>query len=52
MDNDHCASSGFGARHVPFRDNPEFQVHEIITGPINADLFPKRGFSKEMFYEV
>jgi alkaline phosphatase D len=34
----------FGAaiRYTPFADDPEFVFHEIITGPLNAGVFPQR----------
>ena len=31
-------------RYTPFADAPEFQVHEIVTGPINAGVFPNRAY--------
>jgi len=45
----HCS---FVYRHVPFEDDRSFQIHEIITGPVNADLFPKRGYSRDFFYQT
>jgi len=29
-----------GFRYTPFPDRPEFFLHEIVTGPMNAGLFP------------
>lgn len=29
-----------GFRHRPFPEDPAFVVHEVITGPMNAGLFP------------
>lgn len=31
-------------RYAPFADDPGFLVHEVVTGPINAGLFPNRNF--------
>ncbi len=31
-------------RYTPFGDEPEFQFHEFVTGPMNAGLFPNRNF--------
>lgn len=31
-----------GFRHQPFADDPEFVLHEYVTGPLNAGIFPKR----------
>lgn len=31
-------------RYTPFQDDPAFQVHELVTGPINAGVFPNRNF--------
>jgi alkaline phosphatase D len=27
-------------RYTPFADTPDFQIHEYVTGPLNAGLFP------------
>ena len=31
-------------RYVPFADDPGFAVHELVTGPMNAGIFPTRNF--------
>ena len=31
-------------RYTPFQDDPAFQVHEIVTGPINAGIGPNAAF--------
>ena len=31
-------------RYRPFPEHPEFAVHEIVTGPLNAGIFPNRNF--------
>jgi len=31
-------------RYTPFADTPEFKVHEFVTGPLNAGLYPNRDF--------
>jgi len=31
-------------RYTPFNSRPDFQVHEFVTGPLNAGLFPNRAF--------
>lgn len=31
-------------RYTPFGDAPDFQVHEFVSGPVNAGLFPNRDF--------
>lgn len=31
-------------RYTPFGDDPSFKVHEVVTGPLNAGLFPNRAF--------
>lgn len=31
-------------RYTPFAEDPGFQVHEFVTGPMNAGLFPNRDF--------
>ncbi len=31
-------------RYTPFGDDPAFQVHEFVTGPLNAGLFPNHAF--------
>jgi alkaline phosphatase D len=37
----HC---GAVFRYTPFRDDPAFHVHEVVTGPLNAGVFPRREF--------
>jgi alkaline phosphatase D len=31
-------------RYVPFADDPTFAVHELVTGPMNAGIFPTTDF--------
>jgi alkaline phosphatase D len=31
-------------RYVPFPDDPRFAVHELVTGPMNAGIFPTTDF--------
>ena len=31
-------------RYVPFADDPAFAVHELVTGPMNAGIFPTTDF--------
>ena len=31
-------------RYVPFPDDPGFAVHELVTGPMNAGIFPTSDF--------
>lgn len=31
-------------RYTPFADDPGFVVYEIVTGPLNAGLFPNRNY--------
>lgn len=31
-------------RYTPFADDTGFQVHEVVTGPLNAGLFPNRAY--------
>ncbi len=31
-------------RYTPFSSTPEFKVHEFVTGPMSAGLFPNRKF--------
>ncbi len=31
-------------RYTPFSDTPEFKVHEFVTGPLSAGLYPNRRF--------
>ena len=35
-------------RYTPFADRPEFKVHEYVTGPLNAGLFPNRNFDDSL----
>ena len=35
---------GEAFRYTPFADDPDFRVHEIVTGPMNAGIFPTRDF--------
>ncbi len=31
-------------RYTPFADDSNFKVHEVVTGPLNAGLFPNRQY--------
>lgn len=31
-------------RYTPFADDSSFKVHEVVTGPLNAGLFPNRAY--------
>lgn len=35
-------------RYTPFSESPDFQVHEYVTGPLNAGLFPNRNFDESL----
>jgi hypothetical protein len=35
-------------RHVPFSDDPGFAVHELVTGPMNAGIFPTTDFDSTL----
>lgn len=35
-------------RYTPFATDPGFQVHEVVTGPLNAGLFPNRNFDTSL----
>lgn len=35
-------------RYTPFLDDPLFQIHEVVTGPMNAGLFPNRDFDTSL----
>lgn len=35
-------------RYAPFADDPSFTVHEFVTGPLNAGLFPNRPFDETL----
>jgi len=35
-------------RYTPFSQTPDFQVHEYVTGPLNAGLFPNRDFDESL----
>jgi len=35
-------------RYRPFPDSPRFEVHEFISGPLNAGLFPNRDFDRSL----
>jgi hypothetical protein len=39
-------------RYRPFPEHPEFAVHEIVTGPLNAGIFPNRNFDPTLNPEV
>jgi alkaline phosphatase D len=38
-------------RYTPFQDDPDFVVHEIATGPLNAGIFPNRSFDETLVPE-
>lgn len=44
-------------RYIPFAENATFQAHEVVTGPLNAGLFPNRNYDTTLgtqslfFYE-
>lgn len=35
-------------RYTPFEDDPAFQVHEIVSGPLNAGIVPNAAFDKTL----
>jgi alkaline phosphatase D len=39
-------------RYRPFSDDPDFVVHELATGPLNAGIFPTRAFDETLDPEV
>jgi alkaline phosphatase D len=39
-------------RYAPFREHPDFVVHEIATGPLNAGIFPNRNVDPTLNPEV
>jgi alkaline phosphatase D len=39
-------------RYSPFPDRPDFAVHEIATGPLNAGIFPNRNVDTTLNPEV
>jgi alkaline phosphatase D len=39
-------------RYRPFPESPEFVVHELATGPLNAGIFPTRNFDPTLNPEV
>jgi alkaline phosphatase D len=39
-------------RYRPFTDDPNFVVHELATGPLNAGIFPTRSFDETLRPEV
>jgi alkaline phosphatase D len=39
-------------RYSPFPARPDFAVHEIATGPLNAGIFPNRNFDETLNPEV
>jgi alkaline phosphatase D len=39
-------------RYRPFPENPQFVVHELATGPLNAGIFPTRNFDLTLNPEV
>jgi alkaline phosphatase D len=39
-------------RYRPFPDHRDFAVHEMVTGPLNAGIFPTRNFDPTLNPEV
>jgi alkaline phosphatase D len=39
-------------RYTPFPERPDFVVHEIATGPLNAGIFPNRNVDRTLRPEV
>jgi hypothetical protein len=39
-------------RYRPFPANPDFVVHELATGPLNAGIFPNAAFDATLNPEV
>ncbi len=39
-------------RYSPFPEHPDFAVHEIATGPLNAGIFPNRNVDPTLNPEV
>jgi alkaline phosphatase D len=39
-------------RYTPFPEHPDFTVHEIVTGPLNAGIFPNRNVDPTLNPEV
>ena len=35
-------------RYTPFTDDTSFKVHEVVTGPLNAGLFPNRAYDSTL----
>lgn len=35
-------------RYTPFADDTTFKVHEVVTGPLNAGLFPNRAYDSTL----
>jgi len=35
-------------RYLPFPDDPAFRVHEVVTGPLNAGIFPIPSFDETL----
>jgi alkaline phosphatase D len=35
-------------RYTPFAARPDFKVHELVTGPLNAGIFPTRDFDSTL----
>ena len=38
-------------RYVPFSDDPGFAVYEVVTGPMNAGIFPTSDFDRTLHPE-
>ena len=39
---------GEGFRYTPFPEDPAFQVHELVTGPLNSGIFPIASFDRTL----
>lgn len=37
-----------GFSYVPFTDAPDFEIHEFVSGPMNAGLFPSEAFDETL----
>jgi alkaline phosphatase D len=39
-------------RYSPFPEHPDFAIHEIVTGPLNAGIFPNRNVDPTLHPEI
>jgi len=37
-----------GFSYIPFADAPDFEIHEFVSGPLNAGLFPNEAFDETL----